>query len=82
MRICATMPAKEGKRLKDKLIAMFTKIEEEDWSDVWEVVGTIDPGSLRQINVLFENEVKGEGGVETLAFSTVDQGDDEEGEDW
>ena len=49
---------------------------------MWEVVGTIDPGSLRQINVLFENEVKGEGGVETLAFSTVDQGDDEEGEDW
>jgi len=49
---------------------------------VWEVVGTIDPGSLRQINVLFENEVKGEAGVETLAFSTVDQGDDEEGEDW
>ena len=82
MRICATMPAKEGMRLKDKIIPMFTKIEEEDWSDVWEVVGTIDPGSLRQINVLYENEVKGEGGVETLAFSTVDQGDDEEGEDW
>lgn len=81
MRISVTMPAKEGKRLKDKVIPLFANVEEEDWSDVWEIVGTIEPGSLRQINTLFENDVKGEGGVETLAFSTVDQ-DDDENEDW
>jgi len=82
MRISATMSAKEGKRLKDRVVSLFAKVEEEDWSDVWEIVGTIEPGSLRQINTLFENEVKGEGGVETLAFSAVDQDDENEGDDW
>ena len=70
------------KLLQSKSIIPIERAQMRIWSDVWEVVGTIDPGSLRQINVLYENEVKGEGGVETLAFSTVDQGDDEEGEDW
>ncbi|WFD23337.1 hypothetical protein MEQU1_002026 [Malassezia equina] len=79
MRVSVTMTAKEGKRLKEKVLPLFSHIEEEDWDDAWEIVGTIDPGSLRQINTLFETEVKGEGGVETLTFSTVnnDNGDDE-----
>lgn len=79
MRVSVTMSSKEGKRLKDKVLPLFSHIEEEDWDDMWEIVGTIDPGSLRQINTLFETEVKGEGGVETLTFSTVeqDEGDDE-----
>jgi len=41
--------------------------------------GTIDPGALRVINAIFDEEVKGEGGVETLAFSTAN---DDEGNDW
>lgn len=79
MRVSVTMTAKEGKRLKEKVLPLFSHIEEEDWDDAWEIVGTIDPGSLRQINTLFETEVKSEGGVETLTFSTVnnDDGDDE-----
>ncbi|KAL4400613.1 ribosome biogenesis protein [Malassezia pachydermatis] len=81
MRVSVTMPAKEGKRLKDKIVPLFTKVEEEDWSDLWEIVGTIDPGSLRQINSVVETEVKGDGGVETLAFNALGE-NDEEGDDW
>lgn len=77
MRVSVTMTAKEGKRMKDKILPLFSHIEEEDWDDSWEIVGTIDPGSLRQINTLFETEIKGEGGVETLTFSTVNNDDDE-----
>lgn len=79
MRISVAMPSKEGKRLKDKVVPLFMKVEEEDWSDMWEIVGTIDPGALRVINAIFDEEVKGEGGVETLAFSTAN---DDEGNDW
>ena len=79
MRISVAMPSKEGKRLKDKVVPLFMKVEEEDWSDMWEIVGTIDPGALRVINAIFDEEVKGEGGVETLAFSTANDG---EGNDW
>lgn len=81
MRVSVTMSAKEGKRLKDKILPLFVSVEDEDWADMWELVGTIDPGSLRQINAVFESEVKGEGGVETLAFSTMNDQDDH-GEDW
>ena len=77
MRVSVTMAAREGKRLKDKILPLFSHIEEEEWDDSWEIVGTIDPGPLRQINTLFETEVKGEGGVETLTFSTVNNDDDE-----
>lgn len=79
MRISVAMPSKEGKRLKDKVVPLFMKVEEEDWSDMWEIVGTIDPGALRVINAIFDEEVKGEGGVETLAFSNAN---DDEGNDW
>lgn len=80
MRVRVTMPPKEGKRLKEKLVALFENIEDEDYSDEWELVGTIEPGSLRQINLLLENEVKGQAGCETLSFSAVS--DDEGDEEW
>lgn len=80
MRVRVTMPPKEGKRLKEKVVALFENIEDEDYSDEWELVGTIEPGSLRQINLLLENEVKGQAGCETLSFSAVS--DDEGDEEW
>jgi ribosome maturation protein SDO1 len=38
MRIRLTMPAKDGKRIKDKVIPCVEKVEEEDWSEEWELV--------------------------------------------
>ncbi|WFD44519.1 hypothetical protein MPSI1_003187 [Malassezia psittaci] len=77
MRVRVSMPPKEGKRLKDKIVAMFEDIEDEDYSDEWELIGTIEPGSLKQINTLIEEDVKGQGSVETLSFATVDEDDDD-----
>jgi ribosome maturation protein SDO1 len=38
MRIRVIMPAKEGKRLKDKVVALVDTVEDEYWGDEWELV--------------------------------------------
>jgi ribosome maturation protein SDO1 len=38
MRIRVTMPAKEGKKLKEKVTALTDTVEEEYWGDDWELV--------------------------------------------
>lgn len=38
MRIRLIMPAKDGKRLKDKLLPMLASVEEEDWNEEYELV--------------------------------------------
>jgi ribosome maturation protein SDO1 len=38
MRIRLTMANKDGKRLKEKIVALVDKVEDEDWADEWEVV--------------------------------------------
>ena len=76
MRVRVTLPTKEAKRLKEKVLPLLEKVEDEDWADEWELVAVIDPGSLRQINELLETDAKGEGSVETLASSALDDDDD------
>ncbi|UZJ54311.1 hypothetical protein CBS101457_003631 [Exobasidium rhododendri] len=76
MRIRLTMANKEGKRLKEKIIPLADTVEDEDWTDEWELVAVIEPGSLRKINELLEAETKGRGKVEVLSFTSI--GDDEE----
>lgn len=38
MRVRITMPSKEGKRLKDKVMPLVDNVEDEDWADEWELV--------------------------------------------
>ncbi|KAM0790599.1 hypothetical protein ACM66B_004464 [Microbotryomycetes sp. NB124-2] len=77
MRVRITVPSKEGKRLKDKILALVSKVEDDDWADEWELVGLIDPGSFKLIDELLQTEVKvGKGAaparIETLSFSVVE----------
>lgn len=44
MRVRITLPAKEGKRLKDKFLALVSKVEDDDWGEQWELVSTVTPG--------------------------------------
>ncbi|EPQ27026.1 uncharacterized protein PFL1_05310 [Pseudozyma flocculosa PF-1] len=78
MRVRVTMPNKDGKKIKDKVVALVEKVEDEDWSDEWELIASIDPGALRTINELLEAEIKGRGKVETLNFTTVREADGDE----
>lgn len=38
MRIRLTMPAKDGKRLKEEILQGVEKVEEDEWSEEWELV--------------------------------------------
>lgn len=38
MRVRITMPNKDGKKLKEKLLPLTDAVEDEDWSDEWELV--------------------------------------------
>ncbi|TKY88075.1 hypothetical protein EX895_003171 [Sporisorium graminicola] len=78
MRVRITMPNKDGKKLKDKLLPLTDKVEDEDWSDEWELIAFIDPGALKTINELIQSEIKGRGNVETLNFTTIREGDGDE----
>ncbi|GAA5987198.1 hypothetical protein JCM5350_003278 [Sporobolomyces pararoseus] len=75
MRVRITMASKEGKRLKEKILPLITKVEDDEWSDEWELVALIDPGSFRVIDEILQKEVKGPKKIETMAFSAI--GDDE-----
>jgi ribosome maturation protein SDO1 len=38
MRVRITMPSKEGKGLKEKVLPLINKVEDDEWSDEWEMV--------------------------------------------
>ena len=77
MRVRVTMPTREAKRLKERIMPLATSVEDEDFGDAeWELVALIDPGSFRVINELLAKECKGGGRVETLSFAAV-QGEDQ-----
>ncbi|KAJ8331004.1 hypothetical protein QVD99_001191 [Batrachochytrium dendrobatidis] len=69
MRLRVIMPAKDGKRLKDKIAQIITNVEVEDWSDDYELITVIDPGSFRKITDLLQEETKGRGQVEVLTLN-------------
>ncbi|KAG8686326.1 hypothetical protein FRC11_009118, partial [Ceratobasidium sp. 423] len=73
MRVRITMPAKDGKRLKEQIIQGADKIEDEDWGEEWEIIMLIDPGQFRVLTELIQSdkELKGSGRIETLSFSAT-----------
>ncbi|KAK4057002.1 hypothetical protein OIO90_001902 [Microbotryomycetes sp. JL221] len=77
MRVRISVPSKEGKRIKDKVLALVAKVEDDDWADEWELIGLIDPGSFKLIDELLQTEVKpgkntAPARIETLSFSVVE----------
>jgi ribosome maturation protein SDO1 len=38
MKLKLTVPSKEGKRLKDRIHALLSNIEDEEWDDTYQVV--------------------------------------------
>ncbi|KAL7752013.1 hypothetical protein RI367_002541 [Sorochytrium milnesiophthora] len=69
MSVKITMPAKDGKRLKDKLMPCVGTIEDEDWGDEYELTCLIDPGYYRVISELLQSETKGKGRMDLLRLS-------------
>lgn len=78
MRVRITMPAKDAKRIKEKLMELVEETEEEEMDAEWETVSLvndqrtdnqvvrINPSSFRAITDLVGNETKGKGRVESM----------------
>uniref|UniRef100_T1J5D7 GTPase Era, mitochondrial n=1 Tax=Strigamia maritima TaxID=126957 RepID=T1J5D7_STRMM len=68
MRLKIVLPVKEGRRLKEKIVKLVSKLESENWdtSSGLDLVCLIDPGCYREIDDLIRTETKGKGSMELL----------------
>ncbi|WVF68851.1 SBDS family rRNA metabolism protein [Kwoniella sp. CBS 6097] len=66
MRVRITMPGKDAKRIKDKVLAETEEVEEDDMGAEWEAIVQINPGAFRTITDLVNNETRGKGRVEVM----------------
>ncbi|KAF9263124.1 Shwachman-Bodian-diamond syndrome protein [Marasmius fiardii PR-910] len=74
MRVRVTIPAADGKRLREKVLEGAEKVEDDEMgNDGWEVIMLIDPGQFRVINELLHKECKGKGHIETMTFAAIAQ---------
>ncbi|XP_075025134.1 ribosome maturation protein SBDS isoform X2 [Calonectris borealis] len=76
MRLRFILPAKEGKKLKEKLKPLIKVIENEEFHEQLEIVCLIDPGCFREIDELIRSETKGKGTLEVLSLKDVEEGDE------
>ncbi|KAJ9092951.1 hypothetical protein QFC19_008549 [Naganishia cerealis] len=64
MRVRLTMPPRDGKRLKERVVACAERVEEDETtSEEWEV--------FRVLNELLEAETKGRGRMESMGYAAV-----------
>ncbi|XP_013884715.1 ribosome maturation protein SBDS [Austrofundulus limnaeus] len=76
MRLRLLLPAKEAKRLKEKLQPLLQVVESEDFDQELEMVCLVDPGCFREIDELIRCETKGRGSLEVLSLKDVEEGDE------
>lgn len=76
MRLRLMLPAKEAKRLKEKLKPLLQIVESEDFDEELEMVVLVDPGCYREIDELIRCETKGRGSLEVLSLKDVEEGDE------
>ncbi|XP_010900947.1 ribosome maturation protein SBDS [Esox lucius] len=76
MRLRLVLPAKDGKRLKEKLKPLIKVMESEDFDDQLEMVCLVDPGCYREMDELIRCETKGKGSLEVLSLKDVEEGDE------
>lgn len=66
MRVRITMPSKDAKRIKEKVVAEVEEVEEGDMGAEWEAIVKINPASFRLLTDLVNDETKGKGRVESM----------------
>ncbi|XP_028321434.1 ribosome maturation protein SBDS [Gouania willdenowi] len=76
MRLRLLLPAKDAKKLKEKLKSLLTVVESEDFDEELEMVCLVDPGCFREIDELIRCETKGRGSLEVLSLKDVEEGDE------
>lgn len=68
MRVRVTLPSKDGKRLKDKILALISEVEEDDWSDDWELVCSTTLTDLSGVLISIQTAL-----IEPGSFRLIDE---------
>jgi ribosome maturation protein SDO1 len=76
MRLKVFVPAKDGKKVREKIRKLASKVESDDFSGDLEMVFLVDPGCFREVDELVRTESKGKGHVEVISLKDVN--DEEE----
>ncbi|XP_077398176.1 ribosome maturation protein SBDS isoform X2 [Festucalex cinctus] len=76
MRLRLVLPAKEAKRLKEKLKPFLQLVESEHFDDDLEIICLVDPGCYRELGELIRCETKGRGAVEVISLKDMEEGDE------
>jgi ribosome maturation protein SDO1 len=71
MRVRITMPSKDAKRVKDKVLAEVEEVEEEDMGAEWEAIVKLNPAAYRSLTDLVNDETKGKGRVESMGSAAT-----------
>ncbi|KAK8723816.1 hypothetical protein OTU49_011557 [Cherax quadricarinatus] len=75
MKVQVTIPGKDAKKLKEKVISMI-KVESETFDPDLNIVGLIDPGHFRTIEETITSQSKGRAKIEVMSLKDVsDAGD-------
>lgn len=73
MRLKISIPAKSGKKVREQIKKLATKIEEEDFTDDLEMIFLIDPGCFRDVDELLRAETKGKGHMEVVSLKDINE---------
>eukprot|EP00158_Paraphelidium_tribonemae_P007614 Partr_v1_DN28300_c2_g2_i1_m75883 putative Ribosome maturation protein len=77
MKVHIQMPAKEAKRLKEKMMASIAKVEFENYrQNDFEMECLIDPGQFRVLTELIQNDSKSQARIDVLSLSETVDGDE------
>lgn len=76
MRVKVTLSGKDAKKVRDKIIALASSCEQEEWDGGSVVlICLIDPGHFRTLDVTVSSETKGAGQMELLNLKEMKEGD-------
>ncbi|KAL5016572.1 hypothetical protein ScPMuIL_006161 [Solemya velum] len=76
MRLRITIPAKDGKKLREKIRKISTKVEKEEFDDDLEMVILTDPGVFRELDDLVRTDTRGKGQLEMISLKDIEEGDE------
>lgn len=78
MRLRVCVNDKGARKLRDKVVKLATKLENEDWNGgALNLICLIDPGRYREIDELIRSETKGTGVIELLNLKEVTEGEEQ-----
>ncbi|XP_034942245.1 ribosome maturation protein SBDS [Chelonus insularis] len=78
MKIRIVYSNKTAKKLKEKIVKLVTKIENECWDggNLGSIDCLIDPGKYREIDELIRAETRGQGMVELMSLKEITEGEE------